>query len=143
MAAINQIAQTTLRKVVGQRTLDETLAETLAETDRINVNIREILDVATDDWGVVVTLVELKDIQLSGQQETRHGPPGRSRAREAREDHRRGRRAFTRRGDGSELPTTKESMLHSCFPRSAVRSRATTHHQSPFDGVRDSLCQDG
>jgi len=59
-AAINQIAQTTLRKVVGQHTLDETLAE----TDRINVAIREILDVATEDWGVVVTLVELKDIQL-------------------------------------------------------------------------------
>src|SRR5664279_2670613 len=58
--AINQIAQTTLRKVVGQHTLDETLAE----TDRINVNIREILDVQTADWGVVVTLVELKDIQL-------------------------------------------------------------------------------
>jgi regulator of protease activity HflC (stomatin/prohibitin superfamily) len=59
-AAINQIAQTTLRKVVGQHTLDETLSE----TDRINVNIREILDVATEEWGVVVTLVELKDIQL-------------------------------------------------------------------------------
>jgi regulator of protease activity HflC (stomatin/prohibitin superfamily) len=59
-AAINQIAQTTLRKVVGQHTLDETLSE----TDRINVSIREILDVATEDWGVVVTLVELKDIQL-------------------------------------------------------------------------------
>jgi regulator of protease activity HflC (stomatin/prohibitin superfamily) len=59
-AAINQIAQTTLRKVVGQHTLDETLSE----TDRINVNIQEILDVATADWGVVVTLVELKDIQL-------------------------------------------------------------------------------
>src|SRR5918912_234892 len=59
-AAINQIAQTTLRKVVGQHTLDQTLAE----TDRINVAIREILDVATADWGVVVTLVELKDIQL-------------------------------------------------------------------------------
>ncbi|MEZ0107422.1 regulator of protease activity HflC (stomatin/prohibitin superfamily) [Catenulispora sp. EB89] len=59
-AAINQIAQTTLRKVVGQHTLDETLSE----TDRINVNIREILDVATIEWGVVVTLVELKDIQL-------------------------------------------------------------------------------
>jgi regulator of protease activity HflC (stomatin/prohibitin superfamily) len=58
--AINQIAQTTLRKVVGQHTLDETLSE----TDRINVNIREILDVATEEWGVVVTLVELKDIQL-------------------------------------------------------------------------------
>src|SRR5450631_3916183 len=59
-AAINQIAQTTLRKVVGQHTLDETLAE----TDRINLNIREILDVTTSDWGVLVTLVELKDIQL-------------------------------------------------------------------------------
>ncbi len=59
-AAINQIAQTTLRKVVGQHTLDETLSE----TDRINVDIREILEVTTDDWGVEVTLVELKDIQL-------------------------------------------------------------------------------
>jgi len=60
VAAIDQIAQTTLRKVVGQHTLDEMLAE----TDRINVNIREILDVATEDWGVAVTMVELKDIQL-------------------------------------------------------------------------------
>ena len=59
-SAINQIAQTTLRKVVGQHTLDETLSE----TDRINVSIRKILDVQTEDWGVVVTLVELKDIQL-------------------------------------------------------------------------------
>ena len=59
-AAINQIAQTTLRKVVGQHTLDQTLAE----TDRINVAIREILDGTTEDWGVIVTLVELKDIQL-------------------------------------------------------------------------------
>ncbi|MFI6622052.1 slipin family protein [Streptomyces sp. NPDC050528] len=58
--AINQIAQTTLRKVVGQHTLDETLSE----TDRINLDIREILDVTTADWGVQVTLVELKDIQL-------------------------------------------------------------------------------
>ncbi len=59
-AAINQIAQTTLRKVVGQHTLDETLSE----TDKINLDIREILDVTTLDWGVAVTLVELKDIQL-------------------------------------------------------------------------------
>jgi hypothetical protein len=59
-AAIDQIAQTTLRKVVGQHTLDETLSE----TDRINLDIREILDVNTIDWGVEVTLVELKDIQL-------------------------------------------------------------------------------
>ena len=59
-AAIDQIAQTTLRKVVGQHTLDETLSE----TDAINLDIRRILDVTTLDWGVEVTLVELKDIQL-------------------------------------------------------------------------------
>ena len=59
-AAIDQIAQTTLRKVVGQYTLDETLSE----TDRINLDIRAILDVTTVEWGVEVTLVELKDIQL-------------------------------------------------------------------------------
>jgi regulator of protease activity HflC (stomatin/prohibitin superfamily) len=59
-AAINQIAQTTLRKVVGKHSLDETLSE----TDRINLDIREILDVTTVVWGVEVTLVELKDIQL-------------------------------------------------------------------------------
>ncbi|MFT2816331.1 slipin family protein [Leifsonia sp. A12D58] len=59
-AAIDQIAQTTLRKVVGQHSLDETLAE----TDILNVNIREILDGQTLDWGIEVTLVELKDILL-------------------------------------------------------------------------------
>jgi regulator of protease activity HflC (stomatin/prohibitin superfamily) len=58
--AIDQIAQTTLRKVVGQHTLDETLSE----TDSINLDIREILDKTTTEWGVEVTLVELKDIQL-------------------------------------------------------------------------------
>jgi len=58
--AINQIAQTTLRAVVGRHTLDETLSE----TDKINQNIREILDVQTEDWGVEVTVVEVKDIQL-------------------------------------------------------------------------------
>src|SRR3954451_23048159 len=59
-AAINQIAQTTLRAVVGRHTLDETLSQ----TDAINQNIREILDVQTEEWGVEVTVVELKDIQL-------------------------------------------------------------------------------
>src|SRR6478672_1968445 len=59
-AAIDQIAQTTLRKVVGQHTLDEALAD----TETINANIRQILDGLTLEWGVEVTLVELKDIQL-------------------------------------------------------------------------------
>jgi regulator of protease activity HflC (stomatin/prohibitin superfamily) len=59
-SAIDQIAQTTLRKVIGQHTLDETLAD----ADSLNLRIREILDGATLDWGVEVTLVEVKDIML-------------------------------------------------------------------------------
>jgi regulator of protease activity HflC (stomatin/prohibitin superfamily) len=58
--AIDQIAQTTLRAVVGRHTLDEALSD----TEAINRNIREILDVQTEEWGVEVTVVELKDIQL-------------------------------------------------------------------------------
>ena len=50
----------TQRKVVGQHTSDQTLAE----TDTINLDIRKILDTTTAEWGVEVTLVELKDIQL-------------------------------------------------------------------------------
>jgi len=59
-AAINQIAQTTLRKGVGQHCLDETVSE----ADRIHVDIQGILDVQTTDWGEVVTLVDLKNVQL-------------------------------------------------------------------------------
>jgi regulator of protease activity HflC (stomatin/prohibitin superfamily) len=59
-AAIDQIAQTTLRNVVGQHSLDEVLAQ----TEKINASIRQILDTTTVEWGVEVTLVELKDIQL-------------------------------------------------------------------------------
>src|ERR1700727_525390 len=59
-AAIDQIAQTTLRAVVGRHTLDEALSE----TDAINENIKEILDVQTEEWGIEVTVVELRDIQL-------------------------------------------------------------------------------
>jgi regulator of protease activity HflC (stomatin/prohibitin superfamily) len=59
-AAIDQIAQTTLRNVVGQHSLDEVLAQ----TEKINGSIRQILDTTTVEWGIEVTLVELKDIQL-------------------------------------------------------------------------------
>jgi regulator of protease activity HflC (stomatin/prohibitin superfamily) len=59
-AAIGQIAQTTLRKVVGQHSLDQTLSE----TDKINADMPKILDDITTEWGVEVTLVELKDIML-------------------------------------------------------------------------------
>ena len=100
-AAINQIAQTTLRAVVGRHTLDETLSE----TDTINQNIREILDVQTEEWGMEVTVVELQGHPAPGQHAARHGPPGRGRAREARQDHRRRGRGARRRRAGAARPT--------------------------------------
>ena len=58
--AINQIAQTTVRNVVGQSALDDVLSN----TEKINIAIKKILDAQTEKWGVVITVVELKDIQL-------------------------------------------------------------------------------
>ena len=89
-AAIDQIAQTTLRKVVGQHTLDETLSE----TDSINLDIRKILDVTTVEWGVEVTLVELKDIQL---------PEGMKRAMARQAEAEREKRAKIINAEGESL----------------------------------------
>ena len=58
--ATSQIAQTTLRSVVGQSELDELLAE----RERINEIVRRIIDMETDPWGIEVTAVEIKDIDL-------------------------------------------------------------------------------
>ncbi len=58
--AVSQLAQTTMRNVVGEVTLDELLSERSTISERI----REIIDKATDPWGVKVDNVELKDISL-------------------------------------------------------------------------------
>lgn len=60
MAAINQIAQTTVRNIVGRFQLDEILSERTA----INTEIRNVLDAHTEPWGIVVSVVEIKDIEL-------------------------------------------------------------------------------
>lgn len=59
-SAVNQIAQTTVRNIVGQFMLDEVLSD----TDKINQKIKKIIDTHTEAWGVLVTTVEIKDIQL-------------------------------------------------------------------------------
>jgi regulator of protease activity HflC (stomatin/prohibitin superfamily) len=58
--ATTQLAQTTLRSVGGQTELDELLAQ----RDKLNARIQEIVDAQTEPWGVKVTLVELKNIDL-------------------------------------------------------------------------------
>lgn len=59
-AAIEQIAQTTVRNVVGRSSLDQVLSQ----TESLNESIKQILDVTSERWGVLVVLVELKDIEL-------------------------------------------------------------------------------
>lgn len=59
-SAVNQLAQTTLRDVVGQHSLDEVLSHPAV----IDGSIRQILDTATREWGVEVALVELSDIRF-------------------------------------------------------------------------------
>ncbi len=61
MAATSQLAQTTLRSVLGKHELDEMLAE----RDKLNADIQETLDQQTDAWGIKVTGVEIKDIDLN------------------------------------------------------------------------------
>ncbi|MCG8044468.1 MAG: slipin family protein [Candidatus Thiodiazotropha endolucinida] len=60
MVATSQLAQTTLRSVLGQHELDEMLAE----RERLNDDVRNILDQQTDTWGIKVSNVEIKHVDL-------------------------------------------------------------------------------
>lgn len=60
VVATSQIAQTTLRSILGQVDLDELLVN----RDEINQRLQQIIDQVTDPWGVKVTLVEVKDVEL-------------------------------------------------------------------------------
>jgi regulator of protease activity HflC (stomatin/prohibitin superfamily) len=58
--ATSQVAQTTLRSVVGQHEMDDLLAQ----RDKLNVDLQRILDQATENWGIKVSTVEIKDVDL-------------------------------------------------------------------------------
>jgi len=60
MYATAQIAQTTLRSVIGQAELDELLSE----REKLNARLQQIIDEATNPWGIKVTAVEIKDVEL-------------------------------------------------------------------------------
>jgi regulator of protease activity HflC (stomatin/prohibitin superfamily) len=61
-AATSQIAQTTLRSVLGKADLDHLLAE----RERLNEHLQQIIDEQTDPWGIKVTTVEIKDVGIPG-----------------------------------------------------------------------------
>jgi regulator of protease activity HflC (stomatin/prohibitin superfamily) len=60
MYATSQLAQTTLRSVLGQQELDDLLAQ----RDKINKNLQEILDLHTEPWGIKIASVEVKNVDL-------------------------------------------------------------------------------
>ena len=94
ISATYQIAQTTVRNVVGQSALDEVLSQTA----KINDKIKNILDVVTEKWGVYVNTVELKDIRL---------PDSMQRAMAKQAEAEREKRAKIIAAEGEQLSATK------------------------------------
>ena len=94
VAAIYQNAQTTVRNVIGQSTLDEVLSETTG----INEKVKVILENVTEKWGVFVSSVEVKDIQL---------PDTMQRAMAKQAEAEREKRAKIIAAEGEQLSATK------------------------------------
>lgn len=92
--AIYQIAQTTVRNIVGQSALDEVLSETTV----INEKIKEVLEAATAKWGILVSTVEVKDIQL---------PDSMQRAMAKQAEAEREKRAKVIAAEGEQLSAAK------------------------------------
>ncbi len=87
MVATSQIAQTTLRSVLGQHLLDELLSE----RDKINAILQTIIDEATAPWGIKVSIVEVKDVEI---------PQGMQRAMARQAEAERERRAKVINAEG-------------------------------------------
>ena len=94
MVAINQIAQTSVRNIVGKFQLDEILSE----RETINAAIAKVLDTHTESWGVVVSVVEIKDIEL---------PEGMQRAMAKQAEAEREKRAKIIAAEGEFLASQK------------------------------------
>ena len=96
MVATSQIAQTTLRSVLGQHMLDELLSE----RDKINAILQNIIDEATSPWGVKVSIVEVKDVEI---------PAGMQRAMARQAEAERERRAKVIAAEG-EFQASAEAL---------------------------------
>ncbi len=100
MVATSQIAQTTLRSVLGQHLLDELLSE----RDKINSILQEIIDEATAPWGVKVSIVEVKDVEIpSGMQ--------RAMARQAEAERERRAKVIAAEGEFQASERLKDAAL--------------------------------
>jgi hypothetical protein len=92
-AAVYQVALTSLRNIIGQHDLDDVLKS----RDRINQTLREMVDAATDPWGLKVEMVEMKDVEIPARCSARWRARPRRCARSARASSRRRRSWSPRR----------------------------------------------
>src|SRR6186997_1603119 len=100
MVATSQISQTTLRSVLGQHVLDELLSE----RDKINSILQGIIDEATAPWGIKVSIVEVKDVEIpSGMQ--------RAMARQAEAERERRAKIINSEGEFQAAERLKDAAL--------------------------------
>src|SRR4051794_14842490 len=100
MSATSQIAQTTLRSVLGQHQLDELLSE----REKINAILQAIIDEATAPWGIKVSIVEVKDVEIpSGMQ--------RAMARQAEAERERRAKVINAEGEFQASERLKDAAL--------------------------------
>jgi regulator of protease activity HflC (stomatin/prohibitin superfamily) len=100
MAATSQIAQTTLRSVLGQHLLDELLSE----RDKINSILQEIIDEATGPWGIKVSIVEVKDVEIPADMQ-------RAMARQAEAERERRAKVINAEGEFQASERLKDAAL--------------------------------
>jgi regulator of protease activity HflC (stomatin/prohibitin superfamily) len=100
MVATSQIAQTTLRSVLGQHVLDELLSE----REKINTILQEIIDEATAPWGIKVSIVEVKDVEIPSDMQ-------RAMARQAEAERERRAKIINAEGEYQAAERLKDAAL--------------------------------
>src|SRR5205814_1784700 len=100
MSATSQISQTTLRAVLGQHILDELLSE----RDKINAILQEIIDEATSPWGIKVSIVEVKDVEIPSSMQ-------RAMARQAEAERERRAKIINAEGEFQASERLKDAAL--------------------------------
>ena len=111
--AISQLAQTTLRSVCGQSELDQILSQ----RERINAHIQQIVDKQTDPWGIKVSLVAVKDIDLPQDMQRAMAKQAEAeRERRAKVIHANGEfQAAQRLADAAEIMAKQPATIHLRF----------------------------
>src|SRR5437867_4117839 len=100
MVATSQIAQTTLRSVLGQHVLDELLSE----REKINAILQGIIDEATSPWGIKVSIVEVKDVEIPSDMQ-------RAMARQAEAERERRAKVISAEGEYQASERLKDAAL--------------------------------